>query len=161
MKKARSQFYTDRYTDLISSNSDDQGKLFKASKSDLTFPDYRDPRALANDIGEYFIRKIECVRSELASTSGKKNFAAMDVSTSTTPFPANTLGTFSALSEQDIQELILKCNKKSCSLDPMPTSLLINCLDVLLLVITRTINLSLESDVFPDRWKWADVHPRS
>lgn len=46
-----------------------------------------------------------------------------------------------------------------CSLDPMPTPLVVGCLDVLVPVLTRILNLSLETGCFPDNWKQADVHP--
>ena len=49
--------------------------------------------------------------------------------------------------------------KKSCPLDPAPTSLVVSCLDVLLPVITRIINCSLTSGEFPDCWKEALVSP--
>ena len=39
---------------------------------------------------------------------------------------------------------------KSCSFEPMPTPLMLECLNVLLPVITTVINLSLESSQFPD-----------
>ena len=39
----------------------------------------------------------------------------------------------------------------------MPTPLVVGSLDVLLPVLTRMINLSLESGVFPENWKQADV----
>ena len=41
----------------------------------------------------------------------------------------------------------------------MTTSLVINCIDVLLPVITRIINLSLESASFASNWKCALVNP--
>ena len=44
-------------------------------------------------------------------------------------------------------------------MDPMPTSLVIECLDVLCPVITRLINLSLDSRLFPDNWKHAEIRP--
>ena len=53
-----------------------------------------------------------------------------------------------------------KSTKKSCTLDPMPTPLVIDCLDVLLPVLTRMLNLSLKTGHFHDDWKLADVHPR-
>ena len=43
--------------------------------------------------------------------------------------------------------LIAKSSKKSCSLDPMPTPLVVECFDVLLPVLTRMLNLSLETGV--------------
>ena len=41
----------------------------------------------------------------------------------------------------------------------MPTSLVIDCIDVLLPIITKMINLSLESGLFADDWKCALVLP--
>ena len=41
----------------------------------------------------------------------------------------------------------------------MPTSIVVQCQDVLLPVLTRMINMSLDSGVFPVEWKVADVCP--
>ena len=41
----------------------------------------------------------------------------------------------------------------------MPTSLVMDCIDVLLPIITKMINLSLESGLFVDDWKCALVLP--
>ena len=41
----------------------------------------------------------------------------------------------------------------------MPTSLMIDCIDVLLPIITKMIDLSLESGLFADDWKCALVLP--
>ena len=49
--------------------------------------------------------------------------------------------------------------KKSYALDPMPTPLLVACIDTLLPVITKIINLSLQNGIFADQWKCALVHP--
>ena len=67
---------------------------------------------------------------------------------------------FTLMSEDDTKRLITSSNKKSSSLDPIPTKLVIECLDVLLPVITKMNNLSLESGIFPCIWKEADVQPR-
>ena len=47
--------------------------------------------------------------------------------------------------------------KKSCALNPIRTPLLVKCIDVVLLVITKMVNISLESDHFPSAWKKALV----
>ncbi len=67
---------------------------------------------------------------------------------------------FSPMSDDDTKRLITSSNKKSSLLDSIPTKLVIECLDVLLSVITKMINLSLESGIFPCAWKEADVQPR-
>lgn len=47
----------------------------------------------------------------------------------------------------------------NCDLDPIPTSLLKQCSSVLLPTITKIINLSLSTGVFPDQFKSCSVHP--
>ena len=49
--------------------------------------------------------------------------------------------------------------KETCILDPMPMSLVITCIDVLLPVLTEIINLYLESGSFASNWKCALVNP--
>ena len=66
---------------------------------------------------------------------------------------------FNILGLSDIRKLIETIPKKSCLLDPMPTTLVFGCIDVLLPVITKIINLSLQSGVFADRWKCTLVSP--
>ncbi|CAB4030840.1 RNA-directed DNA polymerase from transposon X-element, partial [Paramuricea clavata] len=52
---------------------------------------------------------------------------------------------FELLSEDDVRKLVVDSHKKSCYLDPVPTDFLVKCLDVLLPVITKIINISLET----------------
>ena len=61
--------------------------------------------------------------------------------------------------ENDVSALIRKSAKKSCPWDPIPTSLVVSCPDVLLPVISRIINLSLSCDHFCEEWKEALVTP--
>ena len=59
------------YTNFIDENSADQGSLFRATKKlllrkdELSFPDYHDKTALANDINGFFVRKITRIRSNM------------------------------------------------------------------------------------------------
>ena len=64
---------------------------------------------------------------------------------------------FALLTEEDVKSLTVAC-KKSCDLDPLPSSILSIHLDHLLPVITETINLSLKTGRFADEWKNALVH---
>ena len=58
-----------------------------------------------------------------------------------------------------MHNLIRTSKKKTCSLDPIPTKLVLECLDILLPVITKIINYSLEHGVFPPAWKNSLVFP--
>lgn len=59
------------YTDFISDNSENQGKLFRAAskllttKNELNFPNYTNNIALCNDTGEFFVRKVSKIRSDV------------------------------------------------------------------------------------------------
>ena len=123
---------------------------------DLNFTGYHDNRKLANDIGKFFVQKIERIRTELDTA------ATADPSQSFEPPYLNSaqLASFTILSQENVKNFIGKSSKKTCSLDPMPTPLVVECLDPLLPVITRMINLSLQCGTFPDDWKLADVKPR-
>ena len=47
----------------------------------------------------------------------------------------------------------------SCDLDPIPTSLLKDHITILTPIITKMINLSLQTGEFPTEWKLAFVKP--
>ena len=156
MNSARRDFYRD----FIHETSNDQKKLFRAAKmlfnqrTHLTFPNYQDPTALANDIGHYFVQKFERIRSDLDTTTCPQSVNASHT------IPTVCFDSFYMLSEDNVKHLISKSSKKSSSLDPMTTPLVLECLDALLPVITRSLNLSLESGSFPNNWRHADdVHP--
>ena len=66
--------------------------------------------------------------------------------------------TFMMLSVRDVKQLIQNAALKSCSLDPMPSTLVSKCED-LVPVLTKIIDNSLQSGPFPDIWKEALVFP--
>ena len=66
-----------------------------------------------------------------------------------------SFGSFKAITEGETYSIIMNLAKKSCALDPIPTTLLVKCIDVLLPVITKLVNISLESGHFPLAWKEA------
>ena len=57
-----------------------------------------------------------------------------------------------------VRRLTESSTKKTCILDPVPTSLVIGCTEVLLPVLMKIVNLSLESGTFADNWKCALVN---
>ena len=73
--------------------------------------------------------------------------------------PTRTLDSFIPLTESAVSELIGCSPKKSCRLDSMSTPMVISCADVLLPVITKMINLSLNSGEFADDWKCGLINP--
>ena len=71
MNAARKTFYAD----FISKNSTDQGKLFRAAKKllsmkeELCFPNYSDKNILVYDIADFFVSKIDIIRSNIDALS--------------------------------------------------------------------------------------------
>ena len=69
------------------------------------------------------------------------------------------LRSFGNLSERNVCELIKASAKKSYVLDPFPTNVVCDSLDVLLPLITNMVNASLSTGHFPDNWKEAIIKP--
>ena len=63
------------------------------------------------------------------------------------------------VTEDEVYKCISESPTKSCSLDPIPTFLLKDCLDILLSSITKLINHSLIEGSFPNSFKKAVVTP--
>ena len=67
--------------------------------------------------------------------------------------------TFMPVTDDEVRKCISESHTKSCSLDPLPTFLLKDCLDVLLPSITKLVNYSLIDASFPNAFKKAVVTP--
>ena len=122
----------------------------------MRFPEHINETVLANDIGRYFVRKIERIRTDIDSIHLHPQDEVLVPPDGVTN---KTLNSFNNLSERNVSDLINNPAKKYCVLDPMPTCLIYDSLDVLLPVITRMVNASLSTGHFPDKWKEAVVSP--
>ena len=155
MNRSRKKYYT----------GSDQRKLFNVAKSlfhqrnDLNFLAYDDQIMLANDIGEFFVQKVENIRNELDLSASDLHDRVFDELVALNASFDSFKQLDEELTEEDVKHLIAKSNRKTSSLDPMPTSIVVQCQDILLPVLTRMINMSLNSGVFPAEWKVADVRP--
>ena len=98
-----------------------------------------------------FVNKVDRVRDDLDRLPSGPTFEDQHCSESLTHFKA--------VSEDEVKNIILKSPKKMCLLDPLPVDLLFNCVDIMLLTITRLIPDSLSSGKFPDVFKEAIVKP--
>ena len=58
------------------------------------------------------------------------------------------LPSFNEVSEDEVRKIIKNSPRKSCLLDPVPTFLLKDCVEILLPSITKLVNLSLAEGVF-------------
>ena len=150
----------DYYSGLISSNGNDLRHLFKVSKNLLNItstpvlPQHEDKQQLANEMGTFFNRKIATIRCDLDNHSPQ--VCRVGSSDCNIDLP---ISKFDLLSLEEVHDLICPSTKKTFSLDPIPTKLVFDCLDILLPVITKVINYSLEHGVFSSVCKNALVFP--
>ena len=70
-----------------------------------------------------------------------------------------TFSSFEKVSQLTVKECILISAPKSCELDPIPSKLLIECLDSILPSLTDLFNSYLASGIFPQCFKSALVTP--
>ena len=66
---------------------------------------------------------------------------------------------FKSITTEELSSTISAAVVKTCELDPFPAPILKKCLDVLLLVNTKIVNLSLEQGVLPGSMKEASLRP--
>ena len=76
-----------------------------------------------------------------------------------TTYSRKLLQTFTPVTEQFVSEILQKTVPNSCDLDPIPTKLLYEKIDVLLPTIINIINTSLASGFVPPDFKTAIVKP--
>ncbi len=62
-------------------------------------------------------------------------------------------------SSEEVQKIIMQLPTKWCSLDPIPTWLLKECLDLRLPLVTKIVNLSMSSGEIPLNLKEAIILP--
>ena len=145
------------YRKLISDNSHDSKKLWQQLNKVLhrshvtTLPSCESSKSLADRFATFFSNKIVKIRESFCS-SGSGN-------TVHPPFDPPKLTVFTQVTQDEIENVIIKSPTKSCLLDPLPTFLIKECMDILLPSITKLVNCSLGEGLVPDGFKKAVVTP--
>jgi hypothetical protein len=117
-------------------------------------PDLNDTQAAAN-FSDFFSCKISRIRASLdVSASQMMNNNHVVSNNAVSQFTV-----FKPLSQEDVRRLVTQAKPTSCLLDPLPTKLTIELLDILLPVIQKIVNLSLDSGTVPLEFKKAVVRP--
>ena len=90
--------------------------------------------------------------------SSEQNYSSGSFNDTPDSVPA-AFNTFKPVTEDEVSKCINESPTKSCPLDPIPTFLLKDCLDIVLLSITKLVNYSLIEGSFPSTFKKAVVTP--
>ena len=145
------------YKSLITDNSHDSRKLWRELNKVLnrtpsvTLPVHRSEKSLADKFASFFNEKIAKIRDSFDPSDTKF--------TTHPPYDPPSLTTFAQVSVNEVKKIILASPTKSCLLDPLPTFLVKDCLDVLLPSITKLVNYSLSEGLVPTKFKQAVVTP--
>ena len=147
------------YSSLIRESESDPKTLFRVIRSLLyqnkssALPSCSSDLLLANQFSEYFLHKVSNIRAMFEQVLQEQANADKE------QVCVASMSEFENISQDGIRRVIARAPTKSCTLDPMPTSLLKNSLDVVLPTITDIINTSLITGVFPSTIKSAVVIP--
>ena len=131
------------YTNLINGNSQNPCRLWSSinrvlhRKPKPSLPDNLPLESLPNKFSSFFIEKIDKISSVFPTNSlllnENHNF----------PKDKQCLTFLDPATQEEIRKHIMNSSNAFCSLDPIPTILVKNCLDVLIKPISYIINKSL------------------
>ena len=154
-KEAKCNYFRNK----VRSCGNDKKKLFELcktlmnTKKSSVLPQHTSEVNLAKEFASFFSTKIQKIRDTFdMSNNSKRNDTPATV-------PFETLDCFQTISEDELHKIIMTGNSKSCSLDPIPTTLLKACINTLLPVLCKIVNLSLSESSFPTSFKAATVNP--
>jgi exonuclease III len=167
IESAKKQFYREQV------ESANQKSVYKLANDllykskDLALPLSDSASDLANRFNNFFVEKIVKIRNDLAAITLTIKAPPNATSKLTTSHPmsqqlppkAPVLHNFDPTSEEEIRKIVMSSKTTQCSLDPIPTRLLKNCIDVLLPILTRCVNISLSQGIMPQGLKKALVFP--
>ena len=142
----------------------DQHKLYQLVRK-LTegervpvFPECESDQKLSEDFSIYFIDKIDKIMVDVEKIIETEQITSLTYDKRTVNV-GTSLSSFKLLSYDDIMKLINASKTKSSILDPIPTHLLKECIDVLIYPIADIVNNSLREGQFPECWKCPIVSP--
>ena len=148
ISKAKKEYFCHKIVNFGSSR-----ELFRLSSQmmgkfgDTMLPSNISRESLPDKFNEFFVLKIEEIRSSFDPDR--------PIPTNPVEFFDTVFAGFQLVTEDFVK--IVKCQKSTCHLDPIPTSVLYNCLDEIIPFVTSIINKSLSSGIVPQCFKHAFV----
>jgi hypothetical protein len=152
--KAKCIYYNRQLT--LASSSKERFKItdnLLVNKKERKLPTLYPLHELPDLFSRFFFDKIFVILQNIKAT------VVPDERFQTPPFTSSSMSNFSPLTPDVVRQCILKSAPKTCGLDPIPTPLLVECLEILLPSLTDLLNSSLMSGIFPQSFKTAHVIP--
>jgi len=161
IEKEKSEYYRN----IINESKGNQKKLFNIVNSLLNnkkpnnLPSSDSNATLAESFSTFFQDKIQTIRSDLSKLKETTALLSCPPTIDLIKSCGTFISEFNTASQKEIENIIRTSSKATCSLDPIPTKLLIECLPELLPAITNIVNVSFTSGQFPPQIKTALVKP--
>ena len=114
---------------------------------------------LADEFATFFTTKIDTLHNDLLVKRKALIDSAKCVTDEVLTMSWTKFSTFAEMKLDDIGELPATVFSKSCILDPLPSSIMKQCTDLLLPTITYIVNLSLREGCMPTCLKSAVLSP--
>ena len=157
IKKAKENYYSN----IIQENKGNQKVLFNTvtwllhRNTEKRYPTAPSSEVLANRFADFFCQKIEVIRNDLFARYTPVANSLVDAQACSAE-----LNELERMTEDQVKSLINSCLLKTCILDPLPASIMKDCMDVLLSVLTKMINISIETPNVPVQLKEAIIRPK-
>ena len=125
-------------------------------RTEKLYPPCSSTEELANRFADYFEQKISTIRAELDCKRMEQQNSFPDTCLRQSDV---LLRQFTPVTEIQLVKLIAKSVRKSCDLNPIPATVLKECLTDLLPAITKIVNVSITDAVVPSSLKDASLNP--
>ena len=151
------------YSNIIQENKGNQKVLFSTvirllyCDTETCYPTAPSSEVLANTciFADFFSQKINVKRNDLFARYTPVANSLVDVQVCSAE-----LTEFERMTEDQVKSLINSCRLKTCILDPLPASIMEDWKDVLLPVLTKMINISIETANVPLQLKETMIRPK-
>ena len=150
LKKAQSNYFSSLFANCLDSKSlrhSIDSVLHRSNLSQQIPPVIH----LADQYSSFFSDKIKTLRLNLPLINIKP-FSIPDKS-------PTIFSSFKPVSFDEIKQLILSPPKSTCQSDPIPSNLLPHSINRIVPILTRIVNVSLNTGTFPNKIKSAFVKP--
>ena len=152
ISKAKKDYLCDKIVNCGSSR-----ELFRLSSQmmgkfgDTMLPSNISPESLPDKFNEFFVHKIDEIRRSFDPDR--------PIPTDPVEFSGTAFAEFELVTEDFVKTVVQEMPQKSCDLDPIPTSVLYDCLDEIIPIVISIMNKSLSSGIVPHCFKHALVKP--
>jgi len=164
-KKVNDSLYTAKksyYNALAEKNKGDQRAMFKQGEkllhrkpSEAKLPTSESLDDLTNNFADFFMDKIVKIREDLQKSQPQDKSQYFSEETTC----QSSLSHFTPTTDDEVLRIIQGSPNKWCDLDPLPTPLLKDCLEPLLPVIRKIVDLSLSTSTMSDNLKESILNP--